>query len=471
VYNYRVKEIFSCVTFRQCSVIKHIPDVAKGFNDTQEFKELSQRVSDIRTRLAHERQSRKKNDDVVNKSGDNCHTQTQTIRRSFNAIFDRLERRTLSEMERRKTLLRNKIQADVDHIDDVTEKLGMLTDALKDGSDTNEALSYIGFTKCDELIYNAQIVLEKIAQNDEYKMTFQPFKGIREYLSSLEMLGEVICEGGKKPLPGPDHVFKVEKHVLHNVKVADDKLTCLISGICRLANGEFLLSDGYNSKVKLLNSSYQVMSSSDVPDSPRDVCSTGQREAAVAVIDGKDRHEILLVRVKAGKIEEMKTIKLQHTCGGLAHHGSYLYVAARTALHVYDMAGGQGRQLYRDKKGGNTVHRCAVSSDGSRIYITNATHHQLITLNKDGTTLSTLTHPDLLDPSSPHVTPHGHVFVTCYRQDTVVQVIEKNNQQTVTTLTGKNNGLTVPYSLCFNSNGSLLVGQLPNDNIVELKLK
>ena len=302
-------------------------------------------------------------------------------------------------------------------------------------------------------------------------MTFQPFKEIIEYLSSLEMLEEVICEGGEKPLPGPDHVFEVEKHVLHNVKVADEKNVCFITGICRLANGEFLLSDRDNSKLKLLNSSYQVMSTSDVPDNPRVVCSTGQREAAVTVDDTKDRHEILLVRVKAGKIEQMRTIKRQHTCGGLAHHGGYLYVTAKTALHVYDMAGGEGRQLYSDKNGVITVVSCAVSPDGSRIYITNATHHQLITLNKDGTTLSTLTHPELRFPSSPHVTAQGHVFVTCRGIDTVVQVTEKNNQQTVVTLTGKNNGLTKPLSLCFNSNSSLLVGQLDDDNIVELKLK
>jgi len=225
------------MTFRQCSAIKHIPDVAKGFNGTREFKELPERVSEVKKRLAHKRQSRTENDAAVDKSGNNCLSQIQTLRKTFKVIFDRLERRTISEMEKSKTSLKNKIKADIDQFEIVTEKLEMLTDALKDGSDTNEALSYIGFTKCDETIFNAYVLLEKIANNDEYKMTFQPFKGISEYLFSLEMLGEVICEGGEKPLPGPDHVFEVEKHVLHNVKVADDKDTCEISGICRLANG------------------------------------------------------------------------------------------------------------------------------------------------------------------------------------------------------------------------------------------
>jgi len=213
------------------------------------------------------------------------------------------------------------------------------------------------------------------------------------------------------------------------------------------------------------------MSTSNVPDWPRDVCSTGQREAAVSV-DGKDRREIMLVRVKVEKIEHIKTIKLQHFCAGLAHHGGQLYITTNTALHVYDMADGKGMKMYSDgRKVGINVNKCAVSPDGCRIYITSTTHNQLITLNKDGTMLSTLTHPELQCPITPHVTAQGHVFVTCYDRGTVVQVTENNNHQTVTTLAGENNGLTKPVSLCFNSNYSLVVGLLNNNNIVELKLK
>jgi len=137
------------------------------------------------------------------------------------------------------------------------------------------------------------------------------------------------------------------------VKVADDQKTCYIAGICRLADGEFLLSDTRNSKLKLVSSSLRVISTLDVPNFPCELSSTGPREAAVAVDDNdKDRHEILLVCVKAGKIEHMRIIKLQHRCIGLAHRGGHLYVNDNTALHVYDMVGGQDRQLYSDRTGG-----------------------------------------------------------------------------------------------------------------------
>jgi len=171
-----------------------------------------------------------------------------------------------------------------------------------------------------------------------------------------------------------------------------------------------------------------MISTSNIPYLPQDVCSTGQHEAAVAVDDNNDRHEILLVRVKAGKIEKMRTTKCQHTCTVLAHHDGHLYVAARSALHMYDMAGGQCRQLYSDKTGEKTVARCAISHDGSRIYITNHTHGQLSTQNKGGTKLSTFNLLEMRYPATPHVTAQGHMFVTCYGRNTVVQVTEREEQ-------------------------------------------
>jgi len=198
----------------------------------------------------------------------------------------------------------------------------------------------------------------------------------------------------------------------------------------------------------------------------------GQREAAVGVDDEKDIHEILLVRVHAGKIEQKKTIKLQHAIGALAYHRDHLYITTGTALYVYDIASDFDRQLYSDDTGERTVNGCVVSPDGSRIYITNNANHQLITLTKDGTKLSTLTHSELKGPECVHVSHRGHVFVSCRDLGTVVQVSMKEDAtQTVTTLAGKKNELIHPFSLCFNSSNTLVVGRFLHSNIVELKLK
>jgi len=420
------------------------------------------------------RQSLQDNKKAVEKSGDVCLQQINTLRQQYNAIFDRLEQRTVSEIENGKSSLVGKIQTDVDIIDDVTERLQKLSDELNDGGENNEATSYIGFVKCDDTIWKAKVLLQDVNKNDEYKLSFQPGNGLTEFPSSLEMLGVVISDGGVKPLPGPDYRFKVDKHALHNVKVEDDRNICWIVGICKLATGVFLLADNNNLKLKLLNSSYKVISTCDVQEYPRDICLTGEREAAVAVDNGnKDRHEIHFFRVRSETLLKTRTIKLQHPCIGLSHSSGALYITTNTDLHVYNIASDQSKKLYSDKTGLYTVHKCAVSPDGSRIYITNPTHDQLITLNKDGTKLSTLTHPELKYPTDAHVTSQGHVFVSCCDLHTVVQVAVMNDgKQTVTPLAGKGEGLNEPTSLCFNSSSdTLVVGLSLDDKIVELHMK
>ena len=235
-----------------------------------------------------------------------------------------------------------------------------------------------------------------------------------------------------------------------------------------------ILSDHINLRLKLLDSSYKVISTCDVPKLPHDVCLTGEREAAAAVNnDVEDRHEIHFFRVRSGRLLKTRTIKLQHCCRGIAHHSGDLFIATGFSLHVYNILGDQSRELYSDQTGKYTVCGCAVSPDGSRVFIINRTHKKLITLNKDGTKLSTLTHQELQGLEAVHITSLGHVFVSCLGLDTVVQVVRmKDGKQTVKTLTGKKDILKSPITLYFNSsNNTLVVGQYDNDNIVELQLK
>jgi len=148
--------------FRKCSSIKHIPDVAKGFHASREFKELPKEISEINYSLAHARQTREENQKAVNKSGKACLTQIYSIREQFNVVFDQLEKQTLSKMDTRNKLIASQIQSDVDSIDGVTANLQKLFASIKDVRDENEALSYIGFTKCKQMIKKARKTLQNV---------------------------------------------------------------------------------------------------------------------------------------------------------------------------------------------------------------------------------------------------------------------------------------------------------------------
>jgi len=165
---------------------------------------------------------------------DHCLTKIKSLRNEFDAIFNRLEQRAISKMECMKTSFDKKIQADVNRIKDFKEKFQKLNNDFKDGGVT---------------------------------------------MSSLEMLDEVICDGEEKPLPCPDHKLVVEELYLRDIKQLDDRDKCNISGICKITSGEFILLYNSISKLKLLNSSFSVMSTSDVPKFPWDICRIGHPEA------------------------------------------------------------------------------------------------------------------------------------------------------------------------------------------------
>jgi len=80
---------------------------------------------------------------------------------------------------------------------------------------------------------------------------------------SLQALGEVVCTF-------TNHVVAVAMCVSHNIKVTYDKETSEISGLCGLPNGELLLADKNNTKLKLLNTNYEVIAVCDVPKFPQD---------------------------------------------------------------------------------------------------------------------------------------------------------------------------------------------------------
>ena len=113
------------------------------------------------------------------------------------------------------------------------------------------------------------------------------------------------------------------------------------------------------------------------------------------------------------------------------------------------------------------VYMCAVSPDGSRLYVTNYTYDKLLTLSMDGTVLSSLDDPALRGPTGIHVSETGLLLI-CGWQSNVVQVDDDGG---VVTLASKEDGLTCPESVYYSaSTGRLIVGN-GNENILVAKIK
>ncbi|KAH3773685.1 hypothetical protein DPMN_175053 [Dreissena polymorpha] len=66
--------------------------------------------------------------------------------------------------------------------------------------------------------------------------------------------------------------FNVLEKYVHTVRIPSDSCPCYIAGICVLPDGQVLVADSANKRVKLLNQQYQVVSHCGVNAEPRDMC-------------------------------------------------------------------------------------------------------------------------------------------------------------------------------------------------------
>ncbi|KAH3879679.1 uncharacterized protein LOC127876370 [Dreissena polymorpha] len=263
--------------------------------------------------------------------------------------------------------------------------------------------------------------------------------------------------------------FNVQSNTKHNVRIPRDSSECCITGICVLTDGQVLVADWSNRRVKLLNQQYQVVSPWDVTD-VRDMCQITPSEIAVAVDDNaSNTHNVQFITVTQSQLTLGRKLELQHTCIGIDHHEGELFICSGTALFKYTLSGKQVCRLYEDAY--DTVDKCAVSPTGDRLYIISRYQDKLLTLARDGTLLATYTDPALERLSGLHVTPAGQVLVCGYWSHTVLQV-GWEGQSKLATLPTKRHGVWRPWSVCYcSTTSSIIVGQWENDNILVFRVE
>ncbi|KAH3879813.1 hypothetical protein DPMN_003720 [Dreissena polymorpha] len=149
------------------------------------------------------------------------------------------------------------------------------------------------------------------------------------------------------------NVFKVQGKSEHNVRIPGDSYPCHIFGICVLPDGQVLVADRDNKRVKLLSQQYQVVSHWDVNAYPRAICLITPSEVAVAV-DDINIHEVQFITVNQGKLVPGRKFQLQHTCTGIAHQQGDLFVTSGEELYKYSLNGKLICRLYADSLGCNT---------------------------------------------------------------------------------------------------------------------
>ncbi|KAH3826448.1 uncharacterized protein LOC127831990 [Dreissena polymorpha] len=369
-----------------------------------------------------------------------------------------MEKRTIETLNSLLDQLKAPLQDDIDKCIDALSRMKKIHDEMKNIENNTKVLTLILYRKCLEKSSAIESEKPRMVSNRIPTIKLIPDPFIERTLS-LSSFGKFIY---------PNEIIKVTGKTKHNIKRWGDFYTCMISDICETDNGKLLIIDRKNEAAKLLDKDFKVASFNFLPHKPMFMCSIAPSLFAVTL----DNSEVVFIIVaKNGQMVQDRTLKLQHNCLGIAHYQGNLYITSGTALYHYTVRGRLVSKIYQDKSSDTTVESCAISQDGTSLYVSNSM--KLVTLLRDGTVINVIHTPDIrlntnvppsLHCSGLRVTDSGQVLV-CRGQHTIFQVDGDGRQKLVELVTEKD-GVKWPTAVYYSkTRASLIVGMVDSDFI------
>ncbi|XP_052269466.1 uncharacterized protein LOC127870925 isoform X2 [Dreissena polymorpha] len=450
---------------RQCTNVTLISESAKHLS--MDMQQLSNKLQTIVDELNKLKITQEASIQSVEVSCNEKLLKIQDLRKKLNAALDALENTTLKELDEIRTTMLTVLKKDIDNGNRLKDDLQTLREAVNGLCDkSKKEIEFIASRKCLDKIQESESYLKEQPVNVQSLMIFQANTDIEQYLSKQSSLGRIVDSMQSLKLKmNPDQVLTVMRTSEYTVSIPSDTSQHFISGICSMPSGQVIVADFHNKKVKLLDKHYNVSSHCDVSGSPWDICQITSSE--VAVTFNKD---VQFISINNGNPVSGTKISLQHDVKGIAHHKGALYITSGTALYSYTLTGTLVKKLFEYAGGSNRVFNCAVSPAGDKIYVTNHTQYKLLTLATDGTLISSLEHPELQYQRGVHVTPAGHVLVCGFISNNIIQV-DHEGKKKLATLASQKDGLSLPVSVCYNTNTQQIIIGLYSSKIIVMDLQ
>ncbi|WAR26026.1 TRI33-like protein [Mya arenaria] len=161
------------VEHRQCSMIQHIPDIARDIYDKTEFKRLPQQITDIQSKIKKLQESRMKTQQCIRDSRVHILSEIRALQRKIDQVLDQLEQATIKKMDDMVGTFEQQIEEDIKHSTRMSKDIKSLADNIAK-SKMNDSLVYVGYSRCQEMITETNAFLEDTTTKQEVGLAFVP---------------------------------------------------------------------------------------------------------------------------------------------------------------------------------------------------------------------------------------------------------------------------------------------------------
>ncbi|WAQ96330.1 hypothetical protein MAR_029020, partial [Mya arenaria] len=183
----------TCVALnhRLCSSISHLPELARGFLEKAEFKQLPEAVDKMRSRLDELKNAAKMKDQASLKdSYKNILAEIKALRKEFDQILDKLEQKTVEQLDSMMTDSENGLKNDIETCSHMSDLLKTMMDKLKQITGKNQETNcYVGHRKCQTKLIEAKNLVHEIQGKPEEALCFTSDSSIMPFFRNLHMFG------------------------------------------------------------------------------------------------------------------------------------------------------------------------------------------------------------------------------------------------------------------------------------------
>ncbi|KAH3792537.1 hypothetical protein DPMN_146033 [Dreissena polymorpha] len=260
--------------------------------------EIASRIEQFQKRLAETMNRSEQNMKSLQTSYDTILEEIVDFRRQINGRLGRLQQNTIHELDMLHSSLRNSLEDECKQCETFISK-NKVHDCKSIKSPEN---SFILHRKYLDQTASAELFLRNVTTNAAIE--FQYNKDLENFLAACTDLGKITSRVGvvSHRHGDPNKVISVQGKSQFNVKINKDTHNCLINGICEMPNGNLVIADEHNRRVKLLHQAKNVIMHVKLPSQPWSMCNISPNEVAVTVSDCKSLNEIHFLRVDTGKI-------------------------------------------------------------------------------------------------------------------------------------------------------------------------
>ena len=461
---------------RRCKT-SDITDESKGF-DVETTEGTIDNLNELNETITALQESREKDLSNLSLEVKDCQDRAKQFREEMSRILERMEAKTLSDINVFKTQETKTITQQIDTCKAARNSLDTYSRKLQWAKEQNDRQSIFVYNiQLSKAVKSLTTITEEIT-----KEVYQPhisFECNPEInIADDQDLGTVKCHTSQIPQQkGFDEMSLTAGNKI-NVKLQSDARDACISGSTFLPSGELVLCDYYNQKLKLLDKSLQMKESIDVPGMPCDVAPVNQHQVIVTFPNEK---YLQFIQVTPSLALGHK-VDLGMECRGLTVSRESIYISLADSgewkIGIYDLTGKQklmiGPYRYND---GKLLFKQPYYIDvlnDEKIFVSDVEYKSntstVYCLESNGNVLYSISNPSFKRCTGVGVDENENVLL-CDMRSHIVFLITRDGKEVREFLTEKD-GLYQPYTTSFRrSDGTLVVGCIDRNDILVFTLK